>query len=471
MKNYDVYKRTILFLASCISIVFMCALFAYAWYEYYVETMYVVKFYRRGNYVVIALYGLVMFFFSNMYGGLKIGQHRRVEIMLSQYLSLLLTNMVYYVIISLLAFRFVNPFVLVLLMGAEMVVITIWNIILIRIYNRIFPPWKILLIHGERSTEELINKVETRQDKYVIYDSIDVNEGIDAIREKVKDYQAVIIGDISAVTRNDVLKFCYGQKIRAYVVPKLSDIILMETDRIHIFDTPFLLSRGYALSFDQRFLKRSMDLILSVIITVLASPIMLITALIIKLSDGGPVLYRQVRCTEDNKEFTILKFRSMVVDAEQDGIAKLATVNDTRITSFGRFIRSTRIDELPQLFNILKGDMSFVGPRPERPEIIEQYVQSMPEFEFRTRMKAGLTGYAQIYGKYNTTPYDKLKLDLFYIGNYSLWIDIKLIMMTIKTLFVRQSTQGIEEGNTTAMNNQVLNNQKENSAETGKRQK
>ncbi len=457
MKNYDPYKRTILFFASVINIILMALLFAYAWYHHYADTMYAYRFYRRGHYVIIALYAIILFFFSNMYGGLKIGQLRRIEVMLSQYLSLLLSNIVMYVIISLLAFRFVSPIVLAIMMLLEMLVSTIWNMITIYIYNQIFQPWKILLIYeGEDSAMNLVNKVETRRDKYAIYDAISVDAGMDVITDRIQYFQAVIIGDISAVKRNDLLKYCYANQIRAYVVPKLSDIILMGGDRIHIFDTPFILSKGYTLSFDQRLIKRIVDLLLAVFATILTSWIMLLTAIAIKLTDGGPILYRQIRCTEKNRQFTIYKFRSMVVDAEKDGVARLAEKEDERITAVGRFIRATRIDELPQLFNIIRGDMSFVGPRPERPEIIEQYMSDMPEFQFRTRVKAGLTGYAQIYGKYNTTPYDKLKLDLFYIENYTLWIDIKIILMTVKTVLKKEATDGIDQGQITAM--------KENSA-------
>lgn len=450
MKNYDPYKRTILFIASLINIVLMSGIFAWIWYHDYAQTMYAYTFYRKGHYVMIALYGLMLFFLSTMYGGLKIGQLRRIEVLLSQYLSLFLTDFLFYIIISLLAFRFVNPFMLFVMLLAEMLVSSIWYIITIRLYNRIFQPWKILLIYGERPAADLVYKVEARRDKYAIYDAIHIGAGMDAIAEKMKEFQAVIIGDVSAVERNDMLKYCYAHQIRAYVVPKLSDIILMGADRIHIFDTPFLLSRGYALSFDQRLFKRAMDLVFSISAVILTSPVMLITAAAIKLYDGGPVLYRQTRCTEGNRKFEMYKFRSMIVNAEQDGVAMLARENDNRITGVGKWIRATRIDELPQLFNIIRGDMSLVGPRPERPEIIVQYCEEMPEFQFRTRVKAGLTGYAQIYGKYNTTPYDKLKLDLFYIENYSFWIDLKLILMTLKTVLKKEATEGINENQTTA---------------------
>ena len=205
------------------------------------------------------------------------------------------------------------------------------------------------------------------------------------------------------------------------------------------------------MTVEQRFLKRVIDIICSLILIVLISPFMLITAILVKCYDGGPVLYKQVRCTRNMQEFKILKFRSMRTDAEKDGVARLASKNDSRITPIGKFIRKVRIDELPQLFNILKGEMSFIGPRPERPEIIKQYQEDMPEFTFRTKVKAGLAGYAQVYGKYNTTPYDKLKLDLFYIENYSIWLDLKLMLLTLKILFQPDSTEGVEENQITAM--------------------
>ena len=202
---------------------------------------------------------------------------------------------------------------------------------------------------------------------------------------------------------------------------------------------------------EQRFFKRTIDIVCALILLVLASPFMLLTALAVKLYDGGPVLYKQVRCTINQKPFYIMKFRSMRTDAEKDGVARLAQKNDSRITPVGKFIRKCRLDELPQLINILRGDMSFIGPRPERPEIIEQYLEVMPEFAFRVKVKAGLAGFAQVYGKYNTSPYDKLKLDLTYIENYSVWLDIKLMLLTLKVLFWPDSTEGVETEQITAL--------------------
>ena len=231
------------------------------------------------------------------------------------------------------------------------------------------------------------------------------------------------------------MKFCYSRGFRIYMMPKISDIMIKGSDQLHLFDTPILLTREYAMTIEQRCVKRLIDLACALILMVVTAPFMLVTAIAIKLYDGGPVLYKQVRCTRDMREFQILKFRSMRTDAEKDGVARLAAKNDSRITPIGRFIRKVRIDELPQLFNILNGEMSFIGPRPERPEIIRQYQEEMPEFTFRIKVKAGLAGYAQVYGKYNTPPYDKLKLDLFYIVNYSVWLDLNLMILTMNIMF------------------------------------
>ena len=178
---------------------------------------------------------------------------------------------------------------------------------------------------------------------------------------------------------------------------------------------------------------------------IVAAPIMLVVAIAIKIEDRGPVFYKQKRTTRYGETFDILKFRSMIVDAEKAGISIPATGHDPRITKVGRVIRAMRIDELPQILNILKGDMSIVGPRPERVEHVEEYTRKIPEFEYRLKVKGGLTGYAQIYGKYNTGAYDKLRMDLLYIENYSILLDIKLILTTIRIMFSKDSTEGFDK--------------------------
>ena len=234
------------------------------------------------------------------------------------------------------------------------------------------------------------------------------------------------------------------------MVPKITDIVMRESEELYLVDTPLFLARNQGLHIDQRILKRAMDIVVSIIGIIVLSPIMIPTAILIKLYDRGPVLYKQTRFTRNKKTFTIYKFRSMAVDAEEKGV-RLASKKDARITPIGRFIRRTHIDETMQLFNVLKGDMSIVGPRPERPEIFEKYQESIPEFEFRLKVKAGITGYAQVHGKYNTTPIDKLKLDLLYIERYSFLLDIKLMLLTLRIIFTKDSTEGIDSNQETAL--------------------
>ena len=269
---------------------------------------------------------------------------------------------------------------------------------------------------------------------------INISEGYDAVIERISHYEAIVIGDIPSVYRNKFLKYCYANSIRCYSIPKISDIMIKSSTTINLFDTELMLFRNRGLTAEQSLLKRATDIVFSCIILVVFSPILLLVAVLIKLYDGGPVFYKQERLTYNHKVFMIYKFRSMRVDSEKTG-AQLAKKNDDRITPVGHVIRSLHIDELPQLFNILKGDMAFVGPRPERPEIAELYKKSIPEFDFRLKMKAGLTGYAQVFGKYSTTPYDKLKLDLTYIETYSLKLDLKLLMLTFKILFQKENTE------------------------------
>ena len=219
--------------------------------------------------------------------------------------------------------------------------------------------------------------------------------------------------------------------------------MIMSAEDIHMFDTSLLLFRNNGLTIEQQFFKRIFDILISLLLLIVTFPFMAIIAVLIKLCDGGPVLFTQDRLTKDGKVFKLYKFRSMRVENKKTEY-RMTRKNDERITPVGKVIRNIHFDELPQILNILKGDMSFVGPRPECPQLAEEYRKIVPEFHFRLKVKAGLTGFAQVYGKYNTTPYDKLKLDLTYIENYSLWMDVKLILLTFKILFQKENTEGIE---------------------------
>lgn len=256
-----------------------------------------------------------------------------------------------------------------------------------------------------------------------------------------------MIGDIPSEQRNHLMKECFARSIRTYSVPKISDILIRSSVELNLFDSPLLLSRNIDLTVEQQWMKRAVDVVVSGIAAIITLPLFAVIVIGIKLTDGGPVFYTQTRMTKDGKHFQIYKFRTMIQNAEKLSGARLASEHDPRILPIGRVLRATRLDELPQIYNILKGEMSVVGPRPERPELAAEIMKEIPEFSYRLKVKAGLTGYAQIYGKYNTTFYDKLKLDLTYIRNYSLLLDLKLILMTPKILLMKESTEGVIEEN------------------------
>lgn len=401
--------------------------------------------------LMFLVYFVLLYFFTSTYGGLKIGYLKPIDVYFSQFFSLIGVNVISYLQISLMRNWLANARPIAATMLIQVVLSAVWVYVCNMLYRKVFPPREILLVHGERPINDIVAKFDSRKDKYRINRCMNISEGMDKIEKEIlAGYGAIVLWDIPMLERNELLKYCYSKSIRVYMMPKITDVLVQGADQLHLFDTPILLTREYALKAEQRIVKRLIDIICALILLVIASPFMLVTAIVIKAYDKGPVLYKQIRCTINAKEFYILKFRSMRVDAEKDGVARLASKNDDRITPVGKFIRAVRIDELPQLFNILKGDMSFIGPRPERPEIIAQYTEEMPEFVFRMKVKAGLAGYAQVYGKYNTTPYDKLKLDLTYIENYSVWLDLKLMLLTLKILFKPESTEGVDSGQTTA---------------------
>ena len=454
MKRIESLKRLIILQLSFVGLILQTGVYAYFWMTEYYPFLHMhrrLNFFFKGHVLMFLVYFVLLFFFASTYGGLKIGYLKPVDVYFSQFFSLIAVNVFSYVQISLMANWLVDAKPIVETMLIQIVLSAVWVYICNMFYHKAFPPREILLVHGERPIDGIVSKFNSRKDKYRINRCMDIAEGIEKVKTEITaGYGAVVLWDIPISVRNELLKYCYSKSVRVYMMPKVSDVLVKGSDQLHLFDTPILLTREYALKIEQRLIKRLFDLFCAVVLLVIASPFMLITAISIKLYDGGPILYKQIRCTRDAREFYILKFRSMRVDAEKDGVARLAAKNDSRITPIGKVIRAVRIDELPQLFNILKGDMSFIGPRPERPEIIAQYVEEMPEFVFRMKVKAGLAGYAQVYGKYNTTPYDKLKLDLTYIENYSIWLDLKLMLLTLKILFKPESTEGVDGDQITA---------------------
>ena len=398
--------------------------------------------------MTLIIYAALFIFFGHGLHAFKIGVERIATVLASISLTIAVTDFTE-VFISMAVtgqFRFFFSFFwrYILLCLVQLVVLCILAYMMTKLYRRLFPPLQLLEICGEDS-HGIENKLNTIIYKYHVAKSIRYDADYQIIKEEVPKYDAVLINDVPSHEKNMILKTCVEFDKRVYIVPKISDVIIRYSEQLNLIDTPLFLCRNSGLSFFERFIKRTFDILLSLLALIILSPILVITAIAIKAEDGGPVFFRQERCTINGNRFMILKFRSMIVDAEKDGRPHPAGEKDDRITKVGNVIRATRIDELPQLINILLGQMSIVGPRPERVEHVEKYKKDIPEFTFREKVKGGLTGYAQVYGKYNTTALDKLKLDLIYIMNYSLLLDLQIIFETVKILVQKESTEGFSE--------------------------
>lgn len=459
MSRREDYKRFIVFCLASFVILAQAVIFAFVWYDYYRELIFE-PFWRKGNWVLIGIYALIFAMFARLYGGLKVGYLKRIDVFYSLALATLCTNLVEYFQITLINRWFLPVGPMIEMTAVQMAVNLVWIWLSRWIYSRIYHARRLLVIYGERDPGDLIHKMNSRKDKYEVSGKVHVQIGEEKIHEMMEDYDGVIIWDLPSEIRNRFLKYCFAHSIRCYFSPKISDVILTGSERIHLFDTPLMVSRNMGLSVDQRVAKRAMDIVISGLGILVFSPLMVLIAILIKLYDRGPVFYFQDRLTKDKKEFRIRKFRSMRVDSEKDG-ARLASKHDSRITPVGRVLRNLHLDELPQLFNVLAGDMSLVGPRPERNCIMQEYLEEIPEFDYRLKVKAGLTGYAQVYGKYNTTPYDKLKLDLFYIENYSFLLDIKLLFMTVKIFFQKETSEGVDDIQRNALKESVSERDRE----------
>lgn len=465
MKKYEQYKRLIRFMAGMGLIAIESVIFMYMWIYCYKDQM-EMPYQRLGNYFLAAVYALILYIFSSIYGSLRLGYLRSGELIYTHTLATTCANAVSYIPIVLLVKHFRSPMPLVWLTVGQFVIIVAWGYLANGLYRKVYPPRNVIMVYGERPMKALMEKIYSRADRFVIGASIRINEGnMKEVETLLLAYDGVVVCDLPSVIRNELLKFCYGHSLRVYTMPKISDIIIRGAENMHYFDTPLLLARNDGLSVEQAVLKRFMDIFVSLTMLIITSPVLIVTAIAIKLYDGGPVFFYQERCTKDGKVFSICKFRSMIVDAEKDGRVIPATEKDPRITPVGSFIRKVRIDELPQLLNILKGEMSLVGPRPERIEHVKLYSEQIPEFGYRMKVKGGLTGYAQVYGKYNTTAYDKLKLDLMYIQNYSILLDIEILFKTVKILFEKESTEGFSEEVSALMEHEAEENIQEGLAE------
>ena len=386
-----------------------------------------------------------------VYGGYDVGRKKSKPVISAMIAGTVFTDVVTYLQLQIMNVNdnyndhlvlFGSDFLLLLLCIVIQVIIII---IFVRLGNQLYfhfhPPKSCLIILGSPTQEEDIRrkigryKLQWRVDDAVLYNVPDLEKRIDRA-------DVIFLGQVPEGAKFALLKMCYDDRKDVMCKAQLQEIMLCNARPAIVDDAAFLEMEYNKSSLFQRFAKRLGDVVISLLALVLMSPFMAIIALLIKLEDGGPVIFRQSRVTANGQTFTIRKFRTMKPESSSHDLQTSITVNDPRITRIGRFLRRYRMDELPQFYNILIGDMSLVGPRPEMMANVTRYKMELPAFVYREKMKAGLTGYAQIEGRYNTSAEDKLMLDMMYIESFSVWLDIKLLLRTFTVLAKTDSTQG-----------------------------
>lgn len=445
------YKRSaLLFAYEAVCALAVTALFMTAWWGYY-ERSIVIPFYYKGNWYVTGLFLLIFVMSVRVYGGFSMNLLRISELIYSLIIALLFSNLLMYCVICLLARRFITPLPLLAACGLELIACSAWAVGANKLYYALYPPKRTVVVYRNEDAFATVQPIYQQDDKFNVVRTVELTGSVQDILPQLAGAETVLVCGVGSAERNQILKYCIASGLPVYIRPKIGDILLSGAKRLQMFDVPVLYCTRSTPPLWYLAVKRAVDIAASLAVLALLSPLMLVTAMAIRLYDGGPALYQQTRLTKNGRVFHIYKFRSMRMDAENDGVARLAAEHDDRITPIGRVIRTIRFDELPQLFNVLRGDMTLVGPRPERPEIAAQYEKEIPEFPLRLQAKAGLTGYAQVYGKYNTQPYDKLQMDLMYIANQSVVEDLRLMLVTVKILFMPESTQGVQQGSATAI--------------------
>lgn len=452
-KSKNIKEKIILyFFKILISLLFSGTMY-HVWVQFY--NPYVpTPFYKLGNYFLFALLLMIYVSFVKVYGGFMVGTATVPDLIFSQIIAICFLEGISYIVFSLLSYRLVSiwPFILMILAFSSFA--AIWVIVIDFIYFKLHAPKKTIVVFNNVDSYLSLKGIRSMDKRFRVLRTVNSEKtSLEELFDYMKSVDAVFLCGVPSDYRNEVVKHCIATGKVAYIKPKISDTIIRGGRTIQLMNIPVYRCKRSDASLIYSLIKRLGDIVISAVGLVVLSPVMLITALCIKAEDGGPVFYKQKRLTLNGKEFEVIKFRSMKVDAEKDGIARLAAEDDDRITRVGKIIRKCRIDEIPQILNILSGSMSIVGPRPERPEIMEEYKDSLPEFALRLQVKAGLTGYAQVYGKYNTPPYDKVQMDLMYVANQSLFEDFRLILMTIKIMLTPSSTEGVSKNQTTALRN------------------
>ncbi|MCR5742996.1 MAG: sugar transferase [Lachnospiraceae bacterium] len=441
--------NTALRIVKIMNTLLMTLCFSIVWYYYYLSRT-DAPFYAKGSYAMVFLFFVLYAILGKVYDAFNMSHYRVSEMVYSQALASGAADFILYIVICFLSKGFPNLLPGIICWVVQIAVAVHWSMFSKRWYFATFKRKSSAVIYDrDRGIQDLLKESDLSK-KFDVQKVMTAEECI-ADLSQLHGIDTVFVGGVHSHERNIILKYCVAHNIRMYVIPRVGDVIMNGARPTHMFHLPVLMVGRYNPSPEYLAVKRLFDILVSGVAFIIFSPIMLIAAIAIKATDHGPIIYKQVRLTQNGREFNILKFRSMRVDAEKDGVARLSSGDkDDRITPVGKIIRACRVDEMPQLINILKGDLSIVGPRPERPQIHKQYCEQFPEFDLRLQCKAGLTGFAQVYGQYNTQPYDKLQMDLLYIAHPSFIEDLKICFGTVKILFMKDSTEGVAEGQTTA---------------------
>lgn len=401
---------------------------------------------KQVSVLVMIIFFLICYYFGQRLDCFRVSILQIRDVIFGEVLATMITDIIMYILIWMLSIHLPNLIPGLITWGGQCVIGVIWAYVMHQSYFSTHPPLRTIVIYDERMGMENLIHTYGLEKRFNIKTVYPVESIMDKL-EVMEEFDAAFLCGIHSRERNIILKHCISHKIKLFMIPRIADVMMRGSEQIHMLHLPILKTQRYKPSIEYQIIKRTMDIVVSGIAIIVLSPLFLITAIVVK-SDGGPAFYKQKRLTKDGKVFEILKFRSMRVDAEKySGAVLSAGENDPRITKVGRIIRACRLDELPQLLNILKGDMSLVGPRPERPELQKEIEKEVPEFGLRLQAKAGLTGYAQVYGKYNTTFYDKLLMDLMYISKPSILEDLTIMLATVKILTSKESTEGVGEGN------------------------
>lgn len=419
------------------------SIFCFAWDKYVIANN--IGMASRYNLFIYAFYTVLVFFLIRTYNAYLIEYTRIRHIAFALCLSTTISTFIVYFTTLIAWNKSFSPKYFILQSIIQIFINVFWSWSASLIFRKTHKASKSIIIYRNKDDLGRLEGVKELFEKYDVVKYLECPQLIDDVIAQIQGVETVFITGVNATLRNGIVKYCAEKNLQCFFLPHVGDVILMSGEHVQAFSVPLMSITGSNIKLEDQVIKRTFDLIISSFALIILSPIFIITAIAIKANDGGSVFYKQDRLTRGGKVFSIYKFRSMKENAESDGIAVLSSGDDDdRITKVGKVIRATRIDELPQLINILKGDMSVVGPRPERPEIAAEYENNIPAFKLRLQVKAGLTGYAQVYGKYNTEPYDKLEMDLLYISRMSVLLDFQIMLATIPILFRKESTEGFK---------------------------